>query len=278
MIHQKKTVSLKEVIEHVDLDPRKAPQIILTVSPVRCGSTALMRVFAAAGIQAYFQELKNVLRWLMMGGVYNFQVPKNNNRIIMLKETLGPYTELECEFNPLRVLLEAGLSPDKLHLVVLGRSIEQAWVSWKNLWKDAVSPELFAKAYLTTEQIRQEAKARGVRSTCICLEIFEGVNEDAIFEKIFTRLKINYRHGATKDWQKLPSFGTPGSNIVFPVEPEAFSMPEGLVKIKKSRQFVYFSDKSCKKLIDDTARKTMVQNGLFDIYDNWFRICQKEIV
>jgi len=278
MIYQNKTVSLNEVINHIDLDPRRAPQIILTVSPVRCGSTALMRVFAAAGIQAHFQELKNVLRWLMAGSVYNFHVPKSNKRIIMLKETLGPYTALECEFNPLRVLLEAGLSPDKLHLVILGRSIEQTWISWKNLWKDAVTPELFAKAYLTTEKIRLEAKQRGVRSSCLCLEIFEGANGDVVFEKFFGRLQINYPPGAAKGWQKLPAFGAPGSNIIFPVEPEAFSMPEGLVKTIQSRQFSYLSKKACENSIDEAARKIMVQNGLFDIYDNWFRICQKEII
>lgn len=277
-IYQKKAVSLNEVIDHIDLDPRRAPKIILTVSPVRCGSTALMRIFAAAGIQTHFQELKNVLRWLMTGSVHNFHVPKGNKRIIMLKETLGPYTELECEFNPLRVLLEAGLSPDKLHLVILGRSIEQTWISWKNLWKDVVTPELFAKAFLTTEQIRLEAKERGVRSTCICFEIFEGANADVIFEKIFGRLQINYPPGTAKGWQKLPAFGASGSNIIFPVEPETFSMPEGLVKIIQSRQFSYIPHKACKNSIDEAARKTMVQKGLFDIYDNWFQICQKEII
>ena len=69
----------------------------------------LLRVFGAAGIQAHYQELKNIFRWRMQAEEFSWDFP-NRNGIVYLKETLGPYTLAEARFNPLDVLLQAGVS------------------------------------------------------------------------------------------------------------------------------------------------------------------------
>lgn len=275
-IYQKRSVSICEIIEHINLNPENAPQIILSVSPVRSGSTALMRVFAAAGIQTHFQELKNILRWLMIDGVHNW-TPGNDIQMLMLKEALGPYTKLECAFNPMRVLLGAGLPPKNLYLVIMGRSPVKTWASWKALWGDATNPALFAKAYQTTEQIRSEGKKRGIHTTCVCYEIFKDNKEEVMVKRLFHRLGLTCHPCALKGWSKLPTFGTPGSNIVFPHEPEPFSMPDGLVKVIQAEQFSYLPGDHYIDYIEEADKTTIAKNGLFDIYENWFRICQEDL-
>ena len=137
-------VPISEVIARIDIgDPDRVPKVILGAAPARSGSTVLMRVFGTSGVEAHFQQLKNVLRWLMQGETNSFNLPQTPNRTLFLKETLGPYSTQEAAFNPLTVLLEAGYPPEKLLFCVIGRHPLSTWASWKHWFGKSTSLELF---------------------------------------------------------------------------------------------------------------------------------------
>ena len=81
--------------------PDDMPHLILSVSPCRSGTTVMLRVLGAMGVESYFQPLKNVLRWRLEGEIRPWRLAAGANRTVYLNETLGPYTFAEATFNPL---------------------------------------------------------------------------------------------------------------------------------------------------------------------------------
>lgn len=273
VVYQKKAVSIENVINSISIDHKINSRVILCISPCRSGSTALMRIFAAMGIESHFQEIKNTLRWLMQGENYHWTLPLKSNQVLFLKETFGPYTELECSFNPLEVLIRAGLRLDQLHLIVLGRDPLQVWTSWNNLWgnKNNSNVELFIMAYHNAEQIRLQAQQQGVLSTCFIYDTLKPASVEDVFRKLFLRLNLSYSPSSIKNWKKLPPFAAPGSNIIFPEEPPPFDMPSGLELVKQSGEFVYISkDQDIPNLMKSDISK-IHENRLYDIYTNWVK-------
>lgn len=276
--YQKRSVTEKEVIDHIVVDPKTSPKVILSVSPVRSGSTALMRVFAAAGIESYFQEMKNVLRWRMLGRPLEWQMPAAPNVPILLKETLGPYTMTECKFNPVNIIMGAGLPLHKLHVVILIRDPMATWASWRNLWGEATNVNLFAMAYQTMERIRLDTISKGMACTCAYYEMFSNHREEIGFKRLFHRLGLNFNREAIYGWHKLTPFGSPGSNIIFPREPSEFDMPAGLTGTILSNAFTYYPSKTDTDFIRKSEKDFIHAQGLLDIYDNWINICQKQLL
>jgi len=95
MYYQKCDVSLQQLINSIQIDPDKVSPIILSVSPCRSGSTVLLRVFGSSGIQAHYQPIKNTLRWLVQAQEFQWTLPYIPNQKIFIKETLGPFLNIE---------------------------------------------------------------------------------------------------------------------------------------------------------------------------------------
>ena len=139
-------------------DPAELPRIVLALGPCRSGSTSLVMAAAAAGVASYMQPLKVVLRCLISGVESSWRVPTRPPRSIFVKETLGPCLRAEVEFDPLAALIEAGVPPEAIHLVVVGREPLSAWSSWAQWWGEGTSLDLFAAAWRATERARKSAE------------------------------------------------------------------------------------------------------------------------
>ena len=111
-------------------------RIILSISPCRSGSTVILRAFGALGIESHLQPLKNLLRWRTLGKKHCWQPRDDALKPIYIKETLGPFTEAEARFDPLSLLLDAGISAERVTLLVLGRLPLESWASWQMWWPE----------------------------------------------------------------------------------------------------------------------------------------------
>src|SRR3989338_260819 len=215
-LYQKREPDLGEVVDRIRIkDIDRVPNIILTIGPCRTGTTASLRVFGAVDIPAHYQPLKAVLRWMMQDEDrekrHNWQIPEGS--YVYIKETMGPYTVTESQFNPLHVLEGAvlaslrrekgdyeGITDDarniireKVHLVVMGRDPFDTWYSWRSKFTDkGIDLERmyanFVQAHLTTEEIRQKAIERGIPLTHYAFEAYQCPTTS--IPQLFSRLGI----------------------------------------------------------------------------------------
>jgi hypothetical protein len=276
--YQQRTASLQEVTDRIDIgDPAKVSRVILSVSPCRSGTTVMLRVFGATGIESHYQELKNVLRWRLQGGDVKWQLPQRPGETVYLKETLGPYTETEALFNPLDVLLRAGFPPEKLQVLIVGRAPLSTWASWDAWWHGKTTIERFILAYQTTEQIRQQALQHGLPVTVWVYETIRNNGAKTVVRNLFRRLGVPFAPVAVKGWRALPPFGSPDSNVVLPEEPPIFFVQNLHASIEKADKLAFFSRTKSIPNLRQTEVSGIGEAGIPKIYEVWRRACEKNL-
>ncbi len=269
--YQKRVVSLDEVVRRVHVgDPARVPRLILCVSPCRSGSTILLRVFGAVGVEAHYQELKNILRWRMQGGEMSWHVPQGPGTTLFLKETLGPYTETEARFDPLRVLLKAGFPSEKMHILILGRAVSDTWASWVAWWRGRTSFHILTLAYRTTDGIRRQAIEMGLPVTTFVYETLRDHPAEKVIAQLFARLHVPFAPVAVRGWHALPRFGTPPSHVIFPQEPLPFQVPGLHDRPESADALVYYTHPGEVMPGEEVAIPSA-------IYEGWRRACEADL-
>lgn len=276
--YQIQPVSSQQISSNIVLeDVGEAPNIILSVSPCRSGSSVLVRVFGAAGVLSYYQQLKTMLRWKMQGEDVCWKVPSLPHTNIFLKETLGPYTETEALFNPMNILLDAGYPPEKLRILILGRHPLNTWASWDKWWNGATSIDNFIKANITTEKIREQAEREGISVTTVVYEALKYYDADTVVKRMFGRFGIPYSPIAVDGWQTLPEFGTPGSHIHYREIPPIFNVPGILDSVRSADKLIYSSIDNDVTDFDENTVLQIQEAGLTEIYEKWKRECETHL-
>lgn len=218
-------VDLQQVLQSVKIsDPAKVAPLILCISPCRSGSTILLRVFGASGLPAYYQPWKNILRWAMQGLPWRWDFPESDQPIF-IKETLGPYTQIEATFNPFEVIHTCGYPLEKLRLLFVGRDPRQTWSSWHTTWGEKTDIQTFISAYQQADLIRRQILAAGLPLVHFVYESIRDFGAETAIKSLFKQLGLKFTSHTIARWDELPPFGAPGSNIFFPEEPPAFFLP-----------------------------------------------------
>lgn len=268
-IYQKYQVSPQEIIKNINGDIVNSPQIILSVSPCRSGTTVMLRVFSAVGISSYYQPLKTILRWNAIGSNISWQVPQNSCVPIYIKETLGPNTKIETTFDPLSILLTAGFQPEKIQLLVIGREPLHTWASWLTCWKGDAAIDNFISSYITTERIKQMALKHSIQVTTMVYELFRDYSPERVIKNLFQRLGIEYHPIAVKGWDNLPQFGAVGSNVYMLDQHPIFFDPNMIKCAKTSSELTYISRNYEVNNLDKVDLRQIEDNNLFSIYHDW---------
>lgn len=71
----------------------------------------MLRVFGYDGFAAFYQPIRNALRWRLLGAHRPWQPPCVASPIF-IKETFGPFHSAEVSFDPLAQLIGAGVPFD----------------------------------------------------------------------------------------------------------------------------------------------------------------------
>jgi hypothetical protein len=263
--------SFRSVVDRIRVENvLDLPNIVLAVAPCRSGTTSMVRLFGASGVEAYHQPLKTALRWDLHrdeeaknGSAYQWTLPSASKKgsHILIKETLGPYTGHESVFDPLAVLQKvlenalraahkdsspgrvARLLRDKVHLVVVGREPTICWSSWRRVFTGrgadpSVLLEHFVTAHKTVASVEESARRTGMKVSHFTYENVEHATTTvpALFEQ------LGIQHKARLDrWSELPAAGTEGSRMHLPTLPEAFQLPGVHDGARNSDGFIYFA-------------------------------------
>lgn len=275
--YQKRAVLLQEVADRiVFLDDVPKPRILLSISPCRSGTTVLLRVFASAGVQAHYQELKNILRWRMQDQEWNWQVP-TEPAVIYLKETLGPYSLAEAKFNPLQALLDSGVSPQDITVFIVGRDPLKTWASWTAWWRPVTNLEIFTQAYCTTEEIRLQAQKEGLLAATFVYDAIRDLGAEQAIRALFSKLEVAYHPLAIEGWQDQPQFGRPGSQVILPKEPPVFDVPGLHAQVEKADGLNYHdrNGELCELYPQECAQ--IQASEVIEIYEGWRLACAQTL-
>ena len=277
--YQKHEVSLKSLLPTLILpDIDEMPQIILSVSPCRSGTTAMLRVIGMMGATAYFQPLKNLLRWQMQGEMVLWTLPSGPDNTIYIKETLGPYSLAESSFNPLSFLLQAGVPAQKIHVWIYGRYPLNSYASWLKWWQGKTDVDYFIATYQTIAKIKQQAVTAHITTTTLTYEILNEFPVATVISKIAQRFGLPYSDKAIRGWQQSPPYGTPASNIVLPEEPAAFITPHIHDRACDAPAFTYIATAdSALDIISADERTRIDLSGIMTIYDQWQQACIQDL-
>ena len=258
--------------------PDDMPHLILSVSPCRSGTTVMLRVLGAMGVESHFQPLKNVLRWRLEGEIRPWRLAAGANRTVYLNETLGPYTFAEATFNPLQLLLEAGVPAAKLHILICGRHPLATWTSWQKWWRDQTTLDYLLAAYQTTEKIRQQALAANLTTTMLVYEAFDQVSSSAVVKRLARRLQVPFTPKAITQWATLPPFGSRQSNVILPEEPARFITLGIHDRVHQANALVFHSvPTEAMATIAPYDQERLRRAGLFALYDRWQGQCAADL-
>lgn len=193
---------------------------------------------------------------------------------IFLKETLGPYTEDESSIDPLEVLLETGIPPDRLAVIIYIREALVTVCSWIEQFSFNTDPDQLVNnailAFTTVDQIVKKVDTLNIRNTTFDYRVLELNESRAVLEKFFSSLNLALPDEIFADWSQLPKIGTPESNIFFADEPELYMSQDFHKKVNESSGLRYFP-KGMSKIIASLSREQvqrLIDGGVFEIYEN----------
>ncbi len=262
-------VDFSQVIDSIRMpQSRQMAPLVLAISPCRSGSTVLLRVFGASGTPAYFQPLKNSLRWAMQGQPWQWDFPVGNVPVF-IKETLGPYTLLEANFNPFDVLQALKYPLENLRILFIGRDPLDTWGSWHQNWGQKTNVEILIAAYKQTESIRQQVKAIGLPAVHFVYEAVRDFGAETAIRGLFEQLNFPFSSIAISGWKNLPAYGAPGSNIYCDLEPEPFVVPNIHERVEQADSLTYYPVSNPLENCKPEDIEQIRANQLSELYAVW---------
>jgi hypothetical protein len=251
------------------------PVVAIGWGKCRVGSTALTNLFGIAGVPAYYQPVKTVVRYELLGGRGSpWELPETE--VVFAKEMAGPYVYCEALFNPIRCLVEAGYPPSQLHLIVLERDPEESLASWLDKWTHRLEPDRLVRNFvlssLNADRMRAYAAGEGVAVTHWP---YEASREAAItVPRLLARLGAadRFRPEILGDWGASGALESAESAIRFPEEPEPYAMP-GLHGADDGYRYRHRSTAS----LTDEHRETIAELGLDDLHAQAIRACVADL-
>lgn len=235
--YQSRSVTLQELTAEVverlasgfaQRPPHSFPHLVCISGKCRTGSTALTNLFGIAGVPAYYQPVKTILRHRLLGGSGDAwePPPAELEPVIAAKEMTGPYCLAECLFNPLECLLGAGYPRERLHLLSLDRDPYESLASWLLKWSDRLPRDVllrnFVLASLNAQRLRDYAVEQQIDALTYVYALTRWPHEAVA--ALFRRLQIGKRFhpGVVDDWGARGALESERSQVIFPDEPEVY--------------------------------------------------------
>lgn len=210
--------------------PASFPHLVCISGKCRTGSTALTNLFGIAGVPAYYQPVKTILRHHVLSRPgTSWNLPDTTQELVIAaKEMTGPYSVAECLFNPLECLITAGYPSERLHLLLLDRDPYESLSSWLAKWSDRLSRDdllsHFVLSSVNTERLHDYAVEREIDTVTYIYALSRWPHEAV--SALFDRLSIGERFhaGVVDDWGARGAIESERSAIVFPDEPEVYRL------------------------------------------------------
>lgn len=259
-------------------DPADLPTIIYAWGKARVGSTALTNLFGIAGLPAYYQPVKAIVRQMLMGhdGAAWTLPSRRLHPYVFAKETAGPYSPAECLYMPLQALIEAGYPAAKLHLIMLDRNPADSLASWLDKLSGRLPAEQLERHHIlaSLNGIRVEAQARR-SGVAVTHYVYEASRDPVRAARVlFQRLGLAHRFAATAvtDWQDRGNLESADCGIIYPDEPDIYHLP-GL----HGAATAYCYRDRRKNAPTEVQRAMMSEYGLDELYNASAADCAAEL-
>ena len=280
-VYQRRSVTLAEatretaaVLREGFSSGRGSPLIVIGWGKCRVGSTALTNLFGISGVPAYYQPVKTILRYHLLGGRGRPWHLPDGADVVFAKEMAGPYVICEALFNPVRCLVDAGYPPERIHLLVLERDPEEALASWLDKWSHRVAPERLVRTFvlssLNAGRMHAYAERAGVERTSFPYEASR--EPELTVPRLLARLGAEYRPEILEDWGATGRLESADSAIVFPEEPEPYAMPG----LHGSGDAYRYRTRPTDSLTDE-HRALIREHGLDDLHRRSLEACARDL-
>lgn len=304
-------ISSAEIADKISIENLSVlPKIIISVAPVRSGTTATLRLFAESGIKSYRQPLKSVLRCiatetdLARDGHPMWTIPSDSS--IYLKETLGPHNINESLLNPVEVffnVFKTALRDDvsgpeltakvieylqtKMHIVIMGRDPITSWCSnletYNRLIKKTTNDQYllstenelinnFILAYQQVENIRQQA---GNLAIPVSHYVYEANQQyKHALPALFRHLGLKNRPKVS-GWSKESEIGSDKSNVIIVADYKRQAAAGLHENVNRSDGIRYIQRNT--NSVSSETKNILSGSGLYRIYNKWRDETEKEL-
>ena len=287
---RKEIVTGEEVADRIRIpDIEKLPRIILGIGPCRGATTFTLRLFGASGILPLYQHFKYILRNILHNRQWIWTIPNTDStEILYNKETIGPYTQEECDFDPVYILekvientlIRVGYGSDseflrskvseiinaKVDLLFIMRDPYSTWRSWRKEWVERKGLDIdkmfdrFVRSYNRIWLIWERARELSYDCHILVRDAYRDVEKT--FNDLFLDLELPLPP-VLFNWSNY--INQNGMEIVFPeATPEIYDTHSFLVKAKTSNHVIYKGPPPINK--QDRYNIAINHNNLPDIY------------
>lgn len=251
----------------------EVPRLLIAIAPCRTGTTAQLKVFSSIGIDSEYQPIKGIQRRTAYDGKTGpFIIPcEEKNKILFIKETLGPYNRGECTYNPLRVLYNSGYDESKITAIFEMRDPIDTYASWvtqflpdTNSKYRAQMLDIFILSYKQMEKYQKVADSLGIKRTSYIYESLKNNTSDIVYKELFRTLGLEFSDNVTQNWP----VGVVDPHIHFAQEPDVYE-PEHLHDEVKKATGLKYMGKSLdyiRGVITDEEICKIKDSGINDIY------------
>ncbi|WP_035466641.1 hypothetical protein [Burkholderia sp. WSM2232] len=247
------------------------PEAFIAWGKCRVGSTALTNLFGMAGLDAYYQPVKTVLRHIAYGSVGEPWSLPNPVSPVFAKEMAGPYLLAECLYNPIEILLKSGYPAKKLKLIIVDREPVRSLDSWINKWSSKLDIERLALNYSSSALNAVRVESYAVRNGVDTLYyVYEASKQpDVAIPALFQALGIGQRftNDVIDNWGARGALNSEHAKVRFPVEPPPFVVP-GLHGTEE--RYVYKERELLRASADLAA---LIPQMVTDVYERHFALC-----
>ncbi|MEV2241950.1 hypothetical protein [Micromonospora sp. NPDC049891] len=205
------------------------PLLVVGWGRCRVGSTAMTNLFGIAGAAAYYQPVKTIARFRLVGGAGSPWRFGPGERILFAKEMAGPYLPYEALFNPIECLMAAGWPADRLHLLVLDREPRDSLDSWMGKWHEKIGRTRVIENFLLStanyDRMRAFARRAGVTTTHFPYEASRAPVETVRW--LFDRIGIGdlFDERLLSGWGASGDLNSADARIHYPDEPQEYVVP-----------------------------------------------------
>lgn len=267
-------------------------KIVLLVGTARSGTTAFLRVFSEEGIESWFQPIKHIIR----GKDHNnkdYALQISDVPYIMIKETLGGMTEEEIWYNPIEILLEAGVAKTNIHLITVMREpIPVACSLIRNRTIDLIRSrtidrssfdakahlisfvEQYARGYEGITRLIAYANEYEIEHTPFVYELLRDQDPEVIRKRLLDRVGVTHTK-AKMNWSNLPPIETSTKLSKFTSQWGTNDGSNLFITLNRSNGLTYFDEPADEltKYVTDSELSALRRSGAFDIHHTYREMC-----
>jgi hypothetical protein len=254
-------------------------QIFLLVGPCRSGTTAFQRVFGEVGIESWYQPIKTIIRGGNHEKDYSFEIPDIPK--VMLKETLGPFPGAETCFNPIEILMEAGVAKENIHLLTITREPISTACSWLGIGDQRAERRVnsignLVRCYENIIRLIAYTEEHAISHTPYVYELLRDHDPEVVRRLLLDELGIAYTEDRV-NWSELPPVEMPTRFNKFIGEDENYHDIGLHTKLNRSSGLTYYgkSINELTKYVDDSLLSLLINGGAFCFYHTHKEMCSE---